>query len=174
MLAELITKLDNWRHYTAEQILDLLSAKTELFVDERRWTLLQIADVVGKENMDGMIAILKQNGLEWAVIQAGGSGMPLGHPEVNQTLRELGDSRFETLANETRRMISPLEKAGVSADLIDIMQAVQALKHEQRKQAMLSQGADVWNAFVTAVDNLQPHDSDPVLVMQHALADPVL
>lgn len=174
MLTELITKLDDWRHYTAEQILDLLSAKTELFVDERRWTLLQIADVVGKENMDSMIAILKQNGLEWAVIQAGGSGMPLGHQEVNQTLRELGDDRFETLANETRRMISPLEKASISADLTDIMQAVQSLNHEQRQQALLTQGADVWNAFVGAVNNLQAGDSDPVLVMQHALADPVL
>lgn len=174
MLDNLIRGIEGWQDKTPTQILDLLSAKTELFVDERRWTLLQIADVVGKENMDGMIAILKQNGLEWAVIQAGGSGMPLGHPEVNQTLRELGDSRFDTLANETRRMISPLEKEGVSADLIDIMQAVQSLKHEQRQQALLSQGADVWNAFVGAVDNLQADDSDPVLVMQHALSDPVL
>lgn len=174
MLDNLIRGIEGWKDKTPMQILDLLSAKTELFVDERRWTLLQIADVVGKENMDGMIAILKQNGLEWAVIQAGGSGMPLGHPEVNQTLRELGDSRFETLANETRRMISPLEKQGISADLTDIMQAVQALKHEQRQQALLTQGADVWNTFVTAVDNLQAGDSDPVLVIQHALNDPVL
>jgi len=174
MLDNLIRDIEGWRDKTPMQILDLLSAKTELFVDDRRWTLLQIADVVGKENMDSMIAILRQNGLEWAVIQAGGSGMPLGHTEVNQTLRELGDDRFESLANETRRMISPLEKAGISADLIDIMQAVEALKHEQRQQALLSQGADVWNAFVGAVDNLQPGDSDPVLVMQHALAYPVL
>ena len=174
MLDNLIRGIEGWQDKTPMQILDLLSAKTELFVDDRRWTLLQIADVVGKENMDGMIAILKQNCLEWAVIQAGGSGMPLGHPEVNETLRELGDDRFESLANETRRMISPLEKAGISADLIDIMQGVETLKHEQRQQALLSQGADVWNAFVGAVDNLQPGDSDPVLVMQHALAEPVL
>ena len=174
MLDNLIRGIEGWQDKTPMQILDLLSAKTELFVDERRWTLLQIADVVGKENMDSMIAILKQNGLEWAVIQAGGSGMPLGHPEVNQTLRELGDVRFETLANETRRMVSPLEKEGVSADVIDIMQAVQALKHEQRQQALLTQGADVWNAFVTAVNNLQAGDSDPVLVMQSASNDPVL
>ena len=168
MLDNLIRGIEGWQDKTPMQILDLLSAKTELFVDERRWTLLQIADVVGKENMDSMIAILKQNGLEWAVIQAGGSGMPLGHPEVNQTLRELGDDRFETLANETRRMISPLEKAGVSADVIDIMQAVQAMKHEQRQQYLLTQGADVWNAFVGAVNNLQAGDPDPVLVMHHA------
>ena len=174
MLTELITKLDNWWHYTAEQILDLLSAKTELFVDERRWTLLQIADVVGKENMDSMIAILKQNGLEWAVIQAGGSGMPLGRPEVNETLRELGDIRFETLANETRRMISPLEKSSISADVIDIMQAVEALKLEQRKQSVLKQGADVWNAFVSAVNNLKAGDPDLVLIMQSGFNDPVL
>lgn len=174
MLSELITRIDNWQDLTAQQILDLLSASTELFVDDRRWTLLQIADVVGKENMDGMIAILRLNGLEWAVIQAGGSGMPLGHPEVNQTLRELGDIRFLMLANETRRMISPLEKAGVAADLADIMHAVEALKHEQRQQALLTQGADVWNAFVGAVNNLQAGDYDPVLVMQHALVDPVL
>jgi hypothetical protein len=152
----------------------LLSAKTELFVDERRWTLLQIADVVGKENMDSMIAILKQNGLEWAVIQAGGSGMPLGHPEVNETLRELGDGRFETLANETRRMISPLEKANISADVIDIMQAVEALKLEQRKQSVLTQGADVWNAFVSAVNNLKAGDPDLLLIMQSGFNDPVL
>lgn len=174
MLDNLIRGIEGWQDKTPMQILDLLSAKTELFVDDRRWTLLQIADVVGKENVDGMIAILKQNGLEWAVIQAGGSGMPLGHPEVNQTLRELGDFRFETLANETRRMISPLEKEGVSADLVDIMYAVQALKHEQRQQALLSQGADVWNAFVGAVNNLQAGDSDPVLVMQQSSANPVL
>ncbi len=99
MLDNLVRGIDGWHDKTPMQILELLSAKTELFVDDRRWTLLQIADVVGKGNMDSMIAILKQNGLEWAVIQAGGSGMPLGHPEVNQTLRELGDGRFETLAN---------------------------------------------------------------------------
>lgn len=174
MLDNLIRGIEGWQDKTPMQILDLLSAETELFVDDRRWTLLQIADVVGKENMDGMIAILKQNGLEWAVIQAGGSGMPLGHSEVNQTLRELGDSRFETLANETRRMISPLEKEGLSADLNDIMQTVEAIKHEQRQQALLSQGADVWNAFVNAVTNLQPHDSDPILAIQHALSDPRL
>lgn len=174
MLDNLIRGIEGWQDKTPTQILDLLSAKTELFIDDRRWTLLQIADVVGKENMDGMIAILKQNGLEWAVIQAGGSGMPLGHPEVNQTLRELGDDRFEALANETRRMISPLEKAGLSVDLIDIMQAVEALKLEQRKQALLTQGADVWNAFVGAVNDLQAGDADPVLVMQHALNDSVL
>jgi uncharacterized protein (DUF58 family) len=174
MLDNLIREIEGWQDKTPTQILDLLSAKTELFIDDRRWTLLQIADVVGKENMDSMIAILKQNGFEWAVIQAGGSGMPLGHPEVNQTLRELRDVRFETLANETRRMISPVEKAGLSVDSIDIMQAVQSLKHEQRQQALLTQGADVWNAFVSAVNDLQAHDLDPVLVMQHALADPVL
>ena len=174
MLDNLVRGIDGWHDKTPMQILDLLSAKTELFVDERRWTLLQIADVVGKENMDSMIAILKQNGLEWAVIQAGGSGMPLGHPEVNQTLRELGDGRFETLANETRRMISPLEKAGVSADVIDIMQAVQALKNEQRQQYLLTLGADVWNAFVGVVNNLKADDSDPVLVMQFGSLPPVL
>jgi len=174
MLDNLIRGIEGWQDKTPMQILDLLSAKTELFVDDRRWTLLQIADVVGKENMDSMIAILKQNGLEWAVIQAGGSGMPLGHPEVNQTLRELGDVRFETLANETRRMISPLEKEGISADVIDIMQTVEAIKHEQRQQALLTQGANVWNAFVGAVNNLQVGDPDPVLVMQHASAESVL
>ena len=174
MLDNLVRGIDGWHDKTPMQILELLSAKTELFVDDRRWTLLQIADVVGKENMDSMIAILKQNGLEWAVIQAGGSGMPLGHPEVNQTLRELGDGRFETLANETRRMVSPLEKAGISADVIDIMQAVQALKHEQRQQSLLAQGADVWNAFVGAVDNLKADDSDPVLVMQHSATGSML
>lgn len=174
MLDNLIRGIDGWKDKTPMQILDFLSYKTELFVDDRRWTLLQIADVVGKENMDSMISILKQNGLEWAVIQAGGSGMPLGHAEVNQTLRELGDDRFETLANETRRMISLLEKDGVSADVIDIMQAVEALKLEQRQQHLLKQGADVWNAFVSAVDNLKAGDSDPVLVMQSVLADPVL
>lgn len=174
MLDNLIRGIEGWQDKTPMQILDLLSAKTELFVDERRWTLLQIADVVGKENMDGMIAILKQNGLEWAVIQAGGSGMPLGHPEVNQTLRELGDSRFETLANETRRMISPLEKAGVSADVVDIMQAVEALKHERRQQALLTQGANVWNAFVDAVGNLQPDAPDPTLSLQLNTSEPIL
>jgi len=166
MLDELITKIDNWQDLTAQQILDLLSAATELYVDERRWTLLQIADVVGKENMDGMIAILKQNGLEWAVIQAGGSGMPLGHPEVNQTLRELGDSRFDTLANETRRMISPLEKAGLLATLEDVAEAIETIKQDQRRQCLISHGATIWNAFVTAVENLQPSDKDPVLIMQ--------
>jgi len=109
MLDNLVRGIDGWQDKTPVQILDLLSAKTELFVDDRRWTLLQIADVVGKENMDSMIAILKQNGLEWAVIQAGGSGMPLGHPEVNQTLRELGDGRFETLANEVDARCGCLE-----------------------------------------------------------------
>jgi len=163
MLDNLICGIEGWQDKTPMQILDLLSAKTELFVDERRWTLLQIADVVGKENMDGMIAILKQNGLEWAVIQAGGSGMPLGHPEVNQTLRELGDVRFETLANETRRMISPLEKEGVSADLIDIMQTLEALKLEHRKDALVSASAERWNAFVTAVAQWDGHSTEPVL-----------
>lgn len=163
MLAELITRIDNWQDLTASQILDLLSAATELYVDDRRWTLLQIADVVGKENMDGMIAILKQNGLEWAVIQAGGSGMPLGHQEVNKTLRELGDARFETLANETRRMISPLEKAGLSATLSDVAQTVGSLLRKSNQDALIATEAPRWNQFVEAVANWDGISTPPVL-----------
>jgi len=163
MLNDLIRGIESWQDKTPMDILDLLSAKTELFVDDRRWTLLQIADVVGKENMDSMIAILKQNGLEWAVIQAGGSGMPLGHPEVNQTLRELADVRFEMLASETRRMISLLEKHSVSFTEVEIEHAKQSLLLEDRKQQLIADETDRWNRFVEAVGNWDGFTEPPRL-----------
>jgi len=38
----------------------------------------------------------------------------------------------------------------------------------------LTQGADVWNAFVGAVNGLKADDSDPVLVMQRSATGSML
>ena len=162
-LNELILQVKGWSEKTPQQLLASLREPSIEYVNEERWTLLRIADEVGKENMDPMIAILKNNGLEWAVFQAGGAGMPLGHPEVNRALLDLHDERFTKLALANRRVVSQLDFHGIDADVDLIRKSQDELKLAERKQLLMQSGAVMWNAFVNSVNKWDGTSPEPRL-----------
>ena len=172
-LKKVIQNIFNWQQLTPGQILTRLEEKTIHYVDPRQYRLVDVAKLIGDENMATFLSVVKSAGYDWMITEAA-SGFTPGDDPINSRLRLLGHPLSLQIANHTNRMISVLEQNGLNPTEDEIEDARQSLKHEQRQQALLSQGADVWNAFVGAVDNLQPGDSDPVLVMQHALAEPVL
>lgn len=162
-LKSLIVSIDNWQSKTPEQILAVLSANTELHVDDSWWSLLGIAAVVGDSEMPSVIQLLESVGLGWAVSQAAGRGIPLGDEAINSKLRLLADSRMDALADATRRNISLLEKHGITADVAAVTEAVGELQLQARRSGVMSRAATRWNAFCAAVDAWDGVAAEPEL-----------
>lgn len=184
-LQELIAEVQDWQTKQASQLFSDLSARVLDYEDESDWTWKGIAGVVNQDTGERF----GRHGcklLQDALLAAGeglwvsqiSSGMPLTDPEIQGVLRYLDEAgsipgaRF--IADAVLRKISVLEQNNITTTVEEVAQVQASMKHEQRQQALLAQGANVWNTFVNAVENLQVHDPDPVLVMQHALAESVL
>jgi hypothetical protein len=162
-LKSLILSVNNWQSKTEEQVLAILSANTELYVDDSWWSLLGIASVVGDSEMPSVIQLLESVGLGWAVSQAAGRGVPLGDAAINAKLRLLADPRMDALADATRRNISVLNKNGLVVDVEDVSNAIDELKLEERRNALKNSGALRWNNFCHAVDLWDGSDPQPEL-----------
>ena len=184
-LPQLIQAIPNWQTESPVTLFAELSEATILYEDRRDWTWKGIADVInpetgtrfGREGCKKLQDALVTAGEELWVSQIC-AGLPLNDSEIQAVLRYLDIVGIvpgaRHVANAVHRMISVLEQNNITTTVEEIAQVQASLKNEQRQQYLLTQGADVWNAFVGAVNNLQVGDSDPVLVLQFGSLPPVL
>ena len=120
----LIEEVPNWRQLTPQEILARLEQKTVHYVDPKTYRLVDIAKLIGDENMPAFLKVVKDSGYDWMITEAA-SGVRLGDDPINTRLRLLNHPVALTLANHTNRMVSLLEQNN-STTTVEEVAAVQA------------------------------------------------
>ena len=147
-----IESIDGWQEMTDAGIVAAVKAKSFLYVDPDRWTLLGIAQIIGPDQVTGFIAFCESIGYGWIATQAAGSGLPIGDPVFNAQLLTIPDARCAAIAAAGRRYISPCQRFGVAENDSAIQGAIDALRHEIRQRELRKEGSDIYNAFCRQVD----------------------
>lgn len=152
MLNTLILQISNWQNLSSADILSELQAKTIQYVDQKTYRLVDIAKLIGDENMATFLGVVRAAGYDWMITEAA-SGFVPGDDPVNSRLRMLNHPLSIQIANHTNRMISVLEEAGLQPTLQEIADTQASMLLEDCKQSLISQNAVRWNAFCEAVNN---------------------
>ena len=152
ILQQLISAVPDWQSKTSAVILSELQQKTVHYKDNSTYRLVDIAKLIGDENMAAFLSIVKAAGYEWMITEAA-SGFEPGDDPINARLRLLGHPLSIKIAEHTNRMVSILEQHNVTATIEDVMRAQASMLLEDRKQSLISQNAARWNAFCEAVNN---------------------
>lgn len=151
-LNQLISQIPNWQQLTQGQILAKLEEKKIRYVDTKTYRLVDIAKLIGDENMATFLNVVKSAGYDWMITEAA-SGFTPGDDPINTRLKLLNHPLSLEIANHTNRMISVLEEAGLQPTLQEIANTQASMLLEDRKQSLISQNATRWNAFCEAVNN---------------------
>lgn len=152
MLSTMISQISDWQNLTSADILSKLQAKTIKYVDEKTYRLVDIAKLIGDENMATFLGVVRAAGYDWMITEAA-SGFVPGDDPVNSRLRMLNNPLSIQIANHTNRMISVLEEAGLQPTLQDVADTQASMLLEDRKQSLISQNAIRWNTFCEAINN---------------------
>lgn len=161
-LKKAIQNISNWQQLTPGQILTRLEEKTIHYVDPRQYRLVDVAKLIGDENMATFLSVVKSAGYDWMITEAA-SGFTPGDDPINSRLRLLSHPLSLQIANHTNRMISLLEQSNITTTVGEVAQVQASMKHEERKARLKTAGSKQYNLFCDAVENLQPNDPDPVL-----------
>ena len=147
-----IESIDGWQEMTDAGIVAAAKAKSFLYVDPDRWTLLGIAQIIGPDQVSGFIAFCESIGYGWIATQAAGSGLPIGDPVFNAQLLTIPDARCAAIAAAGRRYISPCQRFGVAENDAAIQSAIDALRLDELKRSIRKDASDTYNAFCRLVD----------------------
>ncbi len=148
---QLVEKLPGWESMSEEEAVSAAITKSKTYIDPDRWSLLGIASVIGQINMPSLINFLEGIGMGWAVVQAGGAGLPIGDVTLNAELRAIGHPLLIQIANAGRRPASPCELAGLAEDPIRIAEGYRVAKLGAIKREKLAAGAERWNEYNRAM-----------------------
>jgi hypothetical protein len=148
---QLVEKLPGWEAMSEEEAVSAAIAKSKTYIDPDRWSLLGIASIIGQVNMPSLIGFLEGIGMGWAVVQAGGAGLPIGDVTLNAELRAIGHPLLDQIANAGRRPASPCEMAGLVEDLGKIAEGYRVAKLGALKREKLAAGAERWNEYNRAM-----------------------
>jgi len=129
-----IESISDWQEMTDAGVIAAAKAKSFLYVDTDRWTLLGIAQIIGPTEVTGFIAFCESIGFGWIATQAAGSGLPIGDPVFNAQLLAIPDPRCQAIAAAGRRYVSPCERFGVAENDAAIQAAISALRLEDRRR----------------------------------------
>jgi hypothetical protein len=147
-----IESISDWQEMTDAGVIAAAKAKSFLYVDSDRWTLLGIAQIIGPTEVTGFIAFCESIGYGWIATQAAGSGLPIGDPVFNSQLLAIPDPRCQAIAAAGRRYISPCERFGVAENDTAIQTAISLLRLEIDRRLIRKQGSDIYNEFCQVVD----------------------
>jgi len=147
-----IESISDWQEMTDAGVIAAAKAKSFLYVDTDRWTLLGIAQIIGPTEVTGFIAFCESIGFGWIATQAAGSGLPIGDPVFNAQLLAIPDPRCQAIAAAGRRYVSPCERFGVSENDAAIQAAISALRLEDRRREIRKDASETYNAFCRIVD----------------------
>ena len=147
-----IESIDGWQEMTDAGIVAATKAKSFLYVDPDRWTLLGIAQIIGPDQVSSFIAFCESIGYGWIATQAAGSGLPIGDPVFNAMLLTVPDPRCAAIASAGRRYISPCQRFGVAENDSAIQSAIDGLRLDELRRSIRKDASDTYNAFCRQVD----------------------
>jgi hypothetical protein len=147
-----IESIEGWQEMTDAGVIAAAKAKSFLYVDTDRWTLLGIAQIIGPTEVTGFIAFCESIGFGWIATQAAGSGLPIGDPVFNAQLLAIPDPRCQAIAAAGRRYISPCERFGVAENDAQIQAAISVLRLEEKRREIRKDASEAYNSFCRLVD----------------------
>ena len=155
-IEQLIQSIPDWQTLSDAQIWEALNDKSIKKVDQKKWRSIDLAKLIGWDQVDDFFAYLRENKCEWVVALAGSDGLEIGDDPVNAVLASFDHPVCKQLAYLGIHYVSMLEDADIETtqEIIECM--VSGLHTQQTlattKQQWLQEGAARWNAFVVAVD----------------------
>jgi hypothetical protein len=158
-----IESISDWQEMTDQGLIAAAKAKSFLYVDSDKWTLLGIAQIIGPTEVTGFIDFCESIGFGWIATQAAGSGLPIGDPVFNAQLLTIPDARCAAIAAAGRRYISPCERFGVAENDTAIQTAISLLRLEIDRRVIKKEGAEIYNEFCQIVDSYDGTGERPSL-----------
>jgi hypothetical protein len=155
---QLVEKIPGWESMSEEEAVSAAIAKSKTYIDPDRWSLLGIASVIGQINMPSLINFLEGIGMGWAVVQAGGAGLPIGDVTLNAELRAIGHPLLIQIANAGRRPASPCELEKLAEDPAKIAEGYRAAKLGALKHEKIVAASQRWNEYNREINRW---DGDP-------------
>jgi hypothetical protein len=147
-----IESISDWQEMTDAGVIAAAKAKSFLYVDSDRWTLLGIAQIIGPTEVSGFIEYCEGINYGWIATQAAGSGLPIGDPIFNAQLLAIPDPRCQAIAAAGRRYVSPCERFGVAENDTAIQATINALRLEEKRREIRKDASETYNTFCRIVD----------------------
>jgi hypothetical protein len=147
---QLIQSLPSWQTSTTEKVWQDLSAKTIKKADSRKWKSIDLAKLIGWNQVDDFFSYLAQNKCQWVVDLAAGDGLEIGDDPVNAVLRGFNNPVCQQLADLGIYYVSMLEDAGIETtkELIDVV--IKSMKLADLRELREEQAWDRIQAYKEA------------------------
>lgn len=118
----IIALVPNWNTLSPGELQAALNAKNQLYVDLKKYNLIEVARVIGTANMNNFIESVQAAGHNWMIQQATSDFTP-GEEFQNAELVKIPNVFAQQLAKHTRRVVSLLELHQLNPTLQEISQA---------------------------------------------------
>jgi len=118
----IIALVPNWNTLSPGELQASLNAKNQLYVDLKKYNLIEVARVIGTANMNNFIEAVQAAGHNWMIQQATSDFTP-GEEFQNAELVKITNVFAQQLAKHTRRVVSLLELHQLNPTLQEISQA---------------------------------------------------
>ncbi len=140
-LQPVIALVPNWNTLSPGELQAALNAKNQLYVDLKKYNLIEVARVIGTANMNNFIESVQAAGHNWMIQQATSDFTP-GEEFQNAELVKIPNVFAQQLAKHTRRVVSLLELHQLNPTLQEISQAQFDLNLTLEKQEMDDEATD--------------------------------
>lgn len=158
-LTEVITKVTNWDTLSPGELLAALNTKDRLYVNLKKFNLIEVARVIGAANMNNFIEAVQAAGHNWMIQQATSDFTP-GDEFQNAELMKIDNVYARQLATHTRRVVSLIELNQLpNPTLQEIAQAQFDVKLELEKQQMDDEATD---RLYRHRENISKWDGNPL------------
>ena len=137
----IIALVPNWNTLSPGELQASLNAKNQLYVDLKKYNLIEVARVIGTANMNNFIESVQAAGHNWMIQQATSDFTP-GEEFQNAELVKIPNVFAQQLAKHTRRVVSLLELHQLNPTLQEISQAQFDLNLTLEKQEMDDEATD--------------------------------
>ena len=117
-----IALVPNWNTLSPGELQAALNARNQLYVDLKKYNLIEVARVIGTANMNNFIEAVQAAGHNWMIQQATSDFTP-GEEFQNAELVKIPNVFAQQLAKHTRRVVSLLELHQLNPTLQEISQA---------------------------------------------------
>lgn len=148
-----ISQVNAWESLTVNALYVKLHEKTQLYVDKRKYNLVEVAKVIGSQNMSAFLESVRAADRAWMIDQAAVEFYP-GEEPINQELRAVDSVYAKALADHTYRYISLLEKEGftTSPSLQEVERVHSMMKLTLLRLVEVDLITDKFHADLEAVD----------------------
>lgn len=156
-----IESIDGWQEMTDAGVVAACKAKSFLYVNTEKWSLLGIAAIIGPDQVTPFIEFCESIGFGWIATQAAGAGLPIGDPAFNAQILAIGDPRCNAIAAAGRRYISACERFGVAEDDSAIATVLKLLRVEEKRKAKKIIASGIYSEHMHALDAWDGQDPAP-------------